>query len=270
VETYDIIMLVVLIGTALFGAIKGFAWQLASIGSIVLSYLVAYNFREPLSQSIHADPPWNRFLAMLILFIGTSLVIWVAFRMVSNSIDRLRLKEFDRQIGALFGLAKGALYCILVTMFGVTLLGESIREKIVVSRSGHYIASVLDRSEAIIPEEIHEVVGPYLDRFDKSFKSREQNPAGGLLPWGQAAADRVLPESFWDNSGSTAASPLPVDPRGWLPPGSNQSLPSTFQQPVYQQPASYPQPGYQQPSYPQSGYQQAERPWGSGYPASTR
>ncbi len=162
-ETYDIVMLVVLIGTALFGAIKGFAWQLASIGSIVVSYMVAYNFREPLSQSIHAEPPWNRFLAMLILFIGTSLVIWVAFRMVSNTIDRLRLKEFDRQIGALFGLAKGGLYCILVTMFGVTLLGDGVREKIVISRSGHYIASVLDRSEAIIPEEFQEVVGPYLE-----------------------------------------------------------------------------------------------------------
>ena len=157
-ETYDIVMLVVLIGTALFGAIKGFAWQLASIGSIVVSYMGAYNFREPLSQSIHAEPPWNRFLAMLILFIGTSLVIWVAFRMVSNTIDRLRLKEFDRQIGALFGLAKGGLYCILVTMFGVTLLGDGVREKIVVSRSGHYIASVLDRSEAIIPEEFQEVL----------------------------------------------------------------------------------------------------------------
>jgi membrane protein required for colicin V production len=98
VETYDFVMLTVLVGTALFGAIKGFAWQLASIASIVVSYLVAYNFREPLSQSIQADPPWNRFLAMLILFIGTSLVIWVAFRMVSNTIDRLRLKEFDRRL----------------------------------------------------------------------------------------------------------------------------------------------------------------------------
>ncbi len=265
-ETYDIVMLVILIGTAIFGAIKGFAWQLASIASIVVSYLVAYNFREPLSQSIQADPPWNRFLAMLILFIGTSLVIWVAFRMISNTIDRLRLKEFDRQIGALFGLAKGALYCILVTMFGVTLLGDNIREKIVVSRSGHYIASVLDRSDAIIPEEIHQVVGPYLDRFDKKFNlGGNQSPAEGLLPWAQAATDGGLPDSFWD-SAPTAASPLPVDRQGWLPQQNYPAQPSSYQQPAYQQqPTSYPQGGYQQP-----GYQQAERPWGGTYPGPTR
>lgn len=206
-ETYDIVMLVVLVGTALFGAIKGFAWQLASIASIVVSYLVAFNFREQLGQSINADPPWNRFLAMLILFVGTSLVIWVGFRMVSSTIDRLRLKEFDRQIGALFGLAKGALYCILVTLFAVTLLGDTVRGKIVDSKSGHYIASVLHRSEAVIPEEIQTVLQPYLDRFDEQFQNQASDtgdwPASGEAsepnPFGLPGG--VIPDSYWDLPG---------------------------------------------------------------------
>ena len=167
-EVYDIAMLIVLFGAMVFGAIKGFAWQLASIASIVLSYLVAYKYREPFSESIQAEPPWNRFLAMLILFVGTSLVIWVAFRMIRGTIDRLKLREFDRQIGALFGLAKGALYCILITFFAVTLCGEQIGEAIIRSKSGRYISQVLDRSEAVIPEEIHDVVQPYLDKFENS------------------------------------------------------------------------------------------------------
>ena len=172
-ETYDIIMLVVLVGTTLFGAIKGFAWQLASIASIVISYIVAYKYREPISESIQADPPWDRFLAMLILYIGTSLLIWVAFRMVRGSIDRMKLKEFDRQIGALFGLAKGALYCTLITLFAVTLSGERVREAVVQSKSGNYIANVLDRSDSVIPEELHEVVQPYLDRFNNKFEETD-------------------------------------------------------------------------------------------------
>jgi len=200
-ETYDILMLGLLVGTALLGAIKGFAWQLASIASVVVSYFVAFHFREPLSGAIQAEPPWNRFLAMLILFIGTSLVIWVAFRMVSNTIDRLRLKEFDRQIGAIFGLAKGGLYCVLVTLFAVTLLGDRVREKIVVSRSGHYISSVLDRSEAVIPPEIHEIIGPYLQRFDERFQGdrpQAETPAG----WPRVATDRSPPAFGGESSGS--------------------------------------------------------------------
>jgi len=193
-ETYDIVMLVVLVGAALFGAIKGFAWQLASIASITVSYFVAYRFREPISQSIQAEPPWNQFLAMLILYVGTALVIWVLFRMVSGSIDRLRLKEFDRQIGALFGLAKGALYCILITMFAVTLMGDGIREKIVASRSGHYIAQLLDRSQAIIPPEIHEVVQPYLNRFDERFNESQDGGILNSIPW--MAEDQGRGEPF--------------------------------------------------------------------------
>ncbi len=207
VEIYDIIMLVVLVGAMLFGAIKGFAWQLASIASIVISYLVAYHFREPFSQSIHAEPPWNRFLAMLILFIGTSLVIWVGFRMVSASIDRLRLREFDRHIGAVFGLAKGALYCTLITLFAVTLLGDQVREKVVASKSGRYIAQVLNKSESVIPPEIQEVVRPYLVKFDEKF-----NAASSLgpspSPWSAPNLDggngQVLPEKFWETAASVA------------------------------------------------------------------
>ena len=196
-EIYDIVMIVVLVGATIFGAVKGFAWQLASIGSIVISYTVAYKYREPFSQSIQAEPPWNRFLAMLILFIGTSLVIWVVFRMISGSIDRLRLREFDRQVGALFGFAKGALYCILITLFSVTLMGDEVREKIVRSKSGHYIANVLHRSEAVIPAEIQGVVKPYLDRFDERFNQPEDPGQSWQTPWTANESYGDMPAAGW-------------------------------------------------------------------------
>ncbi|SMP51122.1 membrane protein required for colicin V production [Neorhodopirellula lusitana] len=171
-QTYDIIMAVVLIGAMIFGAVKGFAWQLASIASIVVSYAVAYHYREPFSQNIHAAPPWNRFLAMLILYIGTSLVIWVAFRIIGGTIDRMKLKEFDRQVGALFGLGKGAILCTLITLFAVTLFGDSTRDTIVGSHSGRWIARLLDQSDAIMPEELAPVVAPYLENFDAQFEPK--------------------------------------------------------------------------------------------------
>lgn len=168
-EIYDIVMLVVLVGAGLFGLIKGLAWQIASIASIAVSYFVALRFCEPLSRSIVAEPPWNKFLAMLILFVASSLVVWVVFNMVRQTIDRLKLKEFDRQIGAIFGLLKGVLYCTLITLFAVTLMGDRIRELVVASKSGHFIAEHLDQAESIIPPELHDVLKPYLDRFDERF-----------------------------------------------------------------------------------------------------
>ena len=106
-QAYDLIMLIVIGMATIFGAIKGFAWQVASLASIIISYLVAYRFRFQVAEMIHAAPPWNLFLAMLILYVGSSFVIWVVFRLLSGAIDKVRLKEFDRHIGAAFGLGKG-------------------------------------------------------------------------------------------------------------------------------------------------------------------
>lgn len=117
---YDIVMVVVLAGTTMFGAWKGVAWQLASLGSLVVSTLVAIRFNAVVAPWISREE-WGRFVAMLILYLGTSLVIWLLFRPVAGFIDRLKLKEWDRQAGGLFGLIKGVLLSVVITFFAVTL-----------------------------------------------------------------------------------------------------------------------------------------------------
>ncbi|KLU01705.1 Colicin V production protein [Rhodopirellula islandica] len=188
-QTYDILMTIILVGATLLGAIRGFAWQLASIASIVVSYAVAYHYREPFSQNIHAAAPWNQFLAMFILFVGTSFVIWVALRMVSGMIDRMRLKEFDRQVGALFGLAKGALLCTIITLFAVTLFGERIQHAIVASESGRLIARVLAESNSIMPPELRSVVQPYLEQFGEEQLGDQPDSAEPWLSQSQTPAN---------------------------------------------------------------------------------
>lgn len=165
-DKYDMVMVGILAAATLFGAYKGFAWQIASLASLVASYFVAYKFRDVVTPMISASPPWNTFTAMLAVYSGTSLVIWAGFRVVADLLDKMRLKHFDRQMGGLLGFGKGVLFCVVVTFFAATLLGESIRRDIVRSRSGHYIAQLLHDSDRIMPEEIKSVLGPYLDELD--------------------------------------------------------------------------------------------------------
>ena len=187
--SYDIIMLAVLVGCTLYGGVKGMAWQVASLTSLVLSYFVALGFSDQLAPHIGMDPPLNRIAAMLVLYVGSSAAVWVAFRLVAKFIDRVKLKEFDRQLGALFGAAKGMLLCVLVTLFSVALLGDTQRQAICNSKSGYYIAMFLDRADVMIPRELHDVLAPYLDRFDRSVP--HPHTADGSLPppatWGAAS-----------------------------------------------------------------------------------
>lgn len=171
-------MLIVLGMSTIFGAIKGLAWQIASLASIVVSYIVACRYRGQVAQMIDTQPPWNMFLAMLILYAGTGFVIWVGFRLMSSAIDKIRLKTFDRHLGALFGLGKGVVFCLLITMFAMTLLGARQQAAICQSRSGYYISAFLDKAVVILPEEVHSTIGGYLAKLDNQLKQGQQNQFG--------------------------------------------------------------------------------------------
>jgi membrane protein required for colicin V production len=206
-QAYDVLMLIVVVLAIVWGAWKGLAWQVASIASIALSYVIALRFRAPLSGVINAAPPWNIFLSMLILFLGTGLIVWLGFNLVSEFIERVKLKEFDRQLGAVFGAAKGVLLCVLVTLFSVALLGDAQRQAICQSRSGYYIAVLLDRANPLIPHELHEVLAPYLDRLDKTIPhphtaqelaEAERELTGGLIPKQAPATNwQAQPQGNW-------------------------------------------------------------------------
>jgi len=165
-EPYDICMLVVLVGTTIFGAWKGMAWQVASSASLILSYAVALRFSTPLAHYFGQQAPLNRFIAMFVLYLGTSLAIWLLFRIVASFINRVRLREFDRQMGALFGAAKGVLLCVGITFFAVTLSSKG-RAAVLNSRSGYYIAQLLARADSVMPKELHDVLDPYLDKLER-------------------------------------------------------------------------------------------------------
>jgi membrane protein required for colicin V production len=202
-QAYDILMVIVLALAILWGAWKGLAWQIASIASIGLSYFVALRFRLPLAGVITASPPWNIFLAMLILFLGTGLIVWVGFNLVSEFIERVKLKEFDRQLGALFGAAKGVLLCVLVTLFSVALLGDAQRQAICNSRSGYYIAVFLDRADMMIPRELHDVLAPYLDKLDRT------------IPHPHAARNSLSPATAWGDAQNGQVGPNQQRPVNW-------------------------------------------------------
>jgi membrane protein required for colicin V production len=166
IQPYDIVMLVVLVGATLFGVWKGMAWQVASLASVVLSAAVAVHSGAAVAPYMPGQEPWNRFLAMLVLYVVTAGAIWILFRLVSNVIDRVKLKEFDRQLGATFGLAKGILYCIVITFFAVTL-SEPARQKVLESQSGDWIARGIRNANPILPEDIRTYLGKYIDELDE-------------------------------------------------------------------------------------------------------
>ncbi len=242
---YDVIMLVVLIGAIAFGYWKGLAWQVASLAAIVVSYIVAVKFREPVSQLITAEEPWNRIAAMLILFLGSSLVIWTIYATVSKSLKKMELKGFDRQAGALLGAIKGAILCMVITMFSVSLLGEKAHDAIHNSRSGRYVVTGITKLSKIVPPELAKYTDPHVQNFQQLIGQ------SGLSDDGSS----VIPPIFnqFQISGQNTQNPatVPSYKGQWQTPSQNQG---TFQNNGFQVPIgggwnlSAQPSGYQQPT----------------------
>ncbi len=221
-QTYDLLMLVVLIAATIFGMWKGMAWQIASLASLVLSYFIALRFADQLAPSFAgiAPPPLNKFVAMLIIYMATSFVIWTLFRFVSGIIDRVKLEYFDRQMGAIFGFTKGILLCVAITFFAVSLLPQPQKEQIIASQTGHYIVVLIDKTDTVVPPEIHDVIGPYLNRINEQLDPNGQRQSGDGFQanWPAAAFPDwpSLPASNNSSNNSTpaqpAATPLPTWP----------------------------------------------------------
>lgn len=174
-QIYDVLMLIVLAGALLFGVWKGMAWQVASLASVLVSTAVAVHSSPAIAPWFGSQAPWNRFCAMAVLYVIIGGAIWILFRLVSNVIDRVKLKEFDRQLGATFGLAKGVLYCVVITFFAVTL-NESSRQVVLASQSGKLISRGIRNANPILPEDVRKYLGEYIDQLDKGLNTPPQNP----------------------------------------------------------------------------------------------
>jgi membrane protein required for colicin V production len=225
-QTYDVLMIVVLVAATVFGMWKGMAWQIASLASLVMSYFIALRFADRLAPTFEviAPPPLNKFVAMLLIYMATSFFIWSMFRFVSSVIDRVKLEYFDRQMGAIFGFAKGVLLCVAITFFAVSLLPQPQKEQILASQTGHYIVVLIDKTDSVVPPEIHDVIGPFLHRINEQL-----DPGGtrlhenGLQATWPSAAFPDWPSQATGNTSSTPAQPAatPLPSATWPPQPQN-------------------------------------------------
>jgi membrane protein required for colicin V production len=175
-QTYDIIMLVVLALATCSGALKGLVWQVASLAALFASYLVAFHYGPSLAAWLPVGRPWNVALAMLALFLGTAAGIWLVCQWIRDWLDRMRLRSFDRQIGALLGLAKGIVFCTILTGLAVTLMGPSVRAAVARSHAGHLVGRLLDRAERLLPAELNEILEPFVNTVEENMRnSREKS-----------------------------------------------------------------------------------------------
>ncbi|MEZ6049528.1 MAG: CvpA family protein [Planctomycetaceae bacterium] len=162
---YDLLILAILIYALIRGAMKGLVWQIAAIAAIVLCFFFAESASLVLAPYIGLKPPLDRWVSMLILYFVFSFASFALARMLKEGLEKAKFDDFDRHLGAIFGLVKGVLFSIVLTFFVVTIYDES-RSYIIGTHSGYYAAILMDKLHPVMPEGLSEHLEPYIHKLD--------------------------------------------------------------------------------------------------------
>lgn len=226
---YDLFICAILLFTTIRGAAKGVAWQLAGIGALVLCFLFATPLSLSLAPMIKLAPPLNRWVAMLGIYLVFSFGTFAIARGFREALEKARFVEFDRHLGALFGLFKGGLIALVMTFFAVAM-SEQAREYILKTYTGYSAAHLMNALDPVMPKELHAILEPYiheLDAIDPQLKlDREafhdnlevdsngdplttpRNPRGGYHPATDESEDGPLRDPFQADSDQEGSPPL--------------------------------------------------------------
>ncbi len=172
-QTFDIVMTVVLGSSILLGAWKGMIWQISMVSSIVVSFFIAREFHGGLATAIDdIGEPWNRYLAMGAIYILTSLGIWLLHGFLQKQLEKHDMKTFDHQTGGLMGVVNGALLCSILTVTMVAFTDEDSHAGIAESKSGAYVNKLVAAIRKVIPEDIAEPVSVHFDKLNSIIERR--------------------------------------------------------------------------------------------------
>ena len=208
-EGYDLVMLGILAAAAVLGYFKGMVWQLAWIAGIVASCFLALRFSGPLAPFFGQQAPWNR----------PHRDARALRRHVAGRLARVPRDFRGHQRDASLGLrppagpapraGQGALLCVVVTFFAVTL-APAYRDQIV-GQPQRPARRRTHRARRQLPaaKDIHDTVEPFVKQFEQQFRaSAAGEPVQPAAGFAQAPGGFAQPsplKAIWDGVTSAAA-----------------------------------------------------------------
>jgi membrane protein required for colicin V production len=131
----DWLILIIVLASVVFAALKGFTRELIGMGSMVLAFILASWFytaaAEPFKDVVKTEN-LALFLGFSIVFLGTLIAGILIAWLVSTFIKLAKLQWFDRCLGALFGLVRGWMLggIILVGLTAFNIQSVSVKNSV--------------------------------------------------------------------------------------------------------------------------------------------
>jgi membrane protein required for colicin V production len=118
----DIVLVALCAGLGILGVVQGLVRQLFSLGGLVLGHLLGAKYYGPAREALGISFEHSEIVAYLLLFVGAYLGVRLVGALVERLVRGSTLSGTDRFAGLLAGLAKGAVFAVLLVFVLVILL----------------------------------------------------------------------------------------------------------------------------------------------------
>jgi membrane protein required for colicin V production len=152
----DLALIGVLLLSVIVGVLRGFVFELLSLAGWIAAWFAAQWFAPVAAPHIPVGTPGsalNHGAAFAVTFV-VALIVWsLASRLVRLLIHATPLSLFDRLLGAVFGLVRGAVLLLAVaTAIGFTPLAKSAAWQ--QSRGAAVLNAVLQGLLPLLPSQV--------------------------------------------------------------------------------------------------------------------
>jgi len=164
----DWLIVVILLASVVFAALKGFTRELIGLGSIVLAFILSawfYSAVASLFKDVVKTENIALFLGFSIVFLGTLIAGGLVAWLVSTFMKLAKLQWFDRCLGALFGFIRGWLLggILLVGLTAFNIQSASVKNSVLAP----YFIPASRMIALVTPSE-------FRDRFRSGYASIER------------------------------------------------------------------------------------------------
>lgn len=209
-QIFDFIVLGTLLFCAWKGASRGLISQAAWIAALILCFKFSGVMAPSIEPMLAVDEPLRHWIAMAIVYLGLCLGSFVAASILTSWLERMKLRDFDRHLGALLGLLKGVIICMTVMFFALTL-SESTRSTVAPSRSAYLAARLLyhlDPLIPLVPAEASETIHTVINAFNKNIVPPDHLSGGTTSNEAVFGDEPETDSGKKDNSGGFSLSDL--------------------------------------------------------------
>ena len=153
---FDYAVIGVMLISIIVGAVRGAIREVMNIAGWVIAFILAHSFAADLAKYFAdwaGDPVLRLVVAWVAIFLVVLLGVALISSLVTGAVKKIGLGGLDRGLGAVIGVARGALVLLVLTLAaGITKMPQSALWKEAVTTPWLEVAALYSRS--LLPDRV--------------------------------------------------------------------------------------------------------------------